>query len=628
MGCAASKLDETPAVALCRDRRAFLDEAIRHRFAFAEAHAAYLESLRAVGLSLDRFFDLDSNPAAARGLASPVLNLPPRGTGKKPPGSPPVETHHHLHSRFDSGSHLVFDDSDSDGDGFHPPDEPVRRFTNVRYMKNQTTPSALHNHRPASPETILVRQSSAYADNPNYNLQENGHGSYSSAMAVSSSSKAPPPPPSPPRSSAWDFLNPFGTFEDDYSGYKPGPDSSRAAREEEGIPDLEDENGEVVKEVHSGRSLVGGEKGGYFNEGQVANGEDFENVGFKSETDGQDELKVKDRVDFKGDLDVLKEIRVEFDRASECGSELAKFLEVGKLQYKWKRKVPFKMLNSLWNLMPKTKRSGDGDPTLLGVVHDVYLKSKNLSSTLHKLYLWETKLYIEVKAEEKMRVLHERKSRKMNRMDHNGAESHKIEAAKTLLRSLSRNIKMAIQVVDKISVKINTLRDEELWPQLNDLIQGLTKMWKSMLECHRKQCRAIGKAKQLDSTIAVGKNSSELEHNLVCWTLEFSHWVEAQKGFARSLNSWLTKCLLYVPEQITDGPRILVISHHWSKMLDRISEKEALDSMCGKIKRLKKEDGEIQKEMIIKSLSLQNVLEAMEAFSGSSLRVYEELLNG
>lgn len=71
-----------------------------------------------------------------------------------------------------------------------------------------------------------------------------------------------------------------------------------------------------------------------------------------------------------------------------------------------------------------------------------------------------------------MRVLHEQKSRKLKRLDEKGAETHKIDATRTLVRNLSTKIRIAIQVVDKISVKINNLRDEELWPQLNEFIEG------------------------------------------------------------------------------------------------------------------------------------------------------------
>lgn len=77
-----------------------------------------------------------------------------------------------------------------------------------------------------------------------------------------------------------------------------------------------------------------------------------------------------------------------------------------------------------------------------------------------------------LQVEEKLRVLHEKKCHKLKRLDEKGAEAQKIDATRTLVRSLSTKIRIAIQVVDKISVKVNKLRDEELWPQLNEFIQG------------------------------------------------------------------------------------------------------------------------------------------------------------
>lgn len=58
------------------------------------------------------------------------------------------------------------------------------------------------------------------------------------------------------------------------------------------------------------------------------------------------------------------------------------------------------------------------------------------------------------------------------RMDEKGTVAHKVDATRTLVRSLSTKIRITIQVVDKISVKINNLRDGELWPQLNEFIEG------------------------------------------------------------------------------------------------------------------------------------------------------------
>ncbi|KAL3813973.1 hypothetical protein ACJIZ3_015241 [Penstemon smallii] len=706
MGCATSKLDDLPAVALCRERCAFLDEAIRQRFVFAEAHVAYLHSLKSVGLSLDRFFNQDLN-GSIHDPHSPVLNLPVQRKGDpnppEPSGSPPEKIQHRLHSHSgsdsDSGSHLHFhsdddDDSEEDEEGsgsdslhHHHHDDvgpPVQHqyggyfpgyenfnlnlpgggggFMNVNYMKKQTTPSVVHTQRPMSTQTMHVGESSSYNPytppnyaynnnmnpNPNppytnysnfnvsgsnYNDYPNygaGGGGYMSVPAVASTSKAPPPPPSPPRSSAWDFLNPFESFEKYYPSYTPSRDS-RELREEEGIPDLEDEEDEVVKEVHGDQKFVDSGRSSYSKQGvseedaRVANNEaelqyrasrasvgtegdpvEYEvHVVDKKVVDTEERSKnqsnaagFKPRGGFKGDAEVVKEIQVQFDNASESGNELAKFLEVGKVPYKRKHghHVSSKILHlPVVSSQPSTSKSSDNAE--LDVDQDVELRSKKLSSTLHKLYLWEKKLYEEVKVEEKMRVLHEQKSRKLKRLDERGAEATKIDVTRTLVRSLSTKIRIAIQVVDKISVKINSLRDDELWPQLNEFIQGLARMWKSMLECHHNQCQAIVEAKRLDA-IAFSKHFSDahfeatrqLEHDLINWTLRFSYWVSAQKGYVRALNNWLMKCLLYVPEETPDGivpfspgrigaPPIFIVCNQWWQSLDIISEKEVVDSM-------------------------------------------------
>nr|GLL23566.1 uncharacterized protein LOC109161314 [Ipomoea trifida] len=807
MGCTTSKIDDLPAVALCRDRCAFLDEAIRQRYSLAEAHLAYLQSLRAIGVSLHHFFDqdLDAFPPA------PVISLPshPKGVGggdpqptaslphKAPaviPSPPRSSTGSHLHFISDSeaeedsasGSllhhshnatplhpyaHLNYDagaDHESLALGGPYPGAffggTTTGFTHMNFMRNQATPSVTYEQRPLSPDTVRVGDaSSSYYPYPYANPQIPSHTypthyGYSSLPTPTpgpgpssspSTSKQPPPPP--PSSSAWDFLNPFDNSDNFYHPYTPSRDS-REVREEEGIPDLEDEDfeQEVVKEVHGDQKFVDTERSGA-SEGSYSKAAAKDDEERPKDSDkehrtgpnvsvdndpveyevhvvdkkmvggqaGTSAARPKARGGFKGDSDVVREIQVQFDQASEAGTELAKLLEVGKLPYNRKHAtyqviVSSKMFrtimpsSSLESSQPSTSNATQiemANPAILDAEGDVsFLKSKNLSSTLQKLYLWEKKLYEEVKVEERMRVQHERKSKKLKRLDEKGAEAHKIDVTRNLVRSLSSKIRIAIQVVDKISVTINKLRDEELWPLINEFIQGLTRMWKSMLECHQNQCQAIVEAKRLDA-IALHKQFTDthldstlrLERELLNWTFRFSCWIGAQKGYVKALNSWLMKCLLYVPEETADGivpfspgrigaPPVFVVCNHWSQALERVSEKEVLDSMLAFaksvlelwerdkvemrqrmmsskdteriVKDLDREDQKIQKEMqaldkrlllvsgvendlslnrhvvyqsdTSKSSSLQgglqHIFEAMERFTANSLKVYEELL--
>ena len=122
-------------------------------------------------------------------------------------------------------------------------------------------------------------------------------------------------------------------------------------------------------------------------------------------------------------------------------------------------------------------------------------------------------------------------------------------------------------------------------------------MWNSMLDCHRNQCQAIREARGL-GPIGSGKKLSDdhlmvtmqLEHELLNWTSSFSSWIGAQKGYVRSLNNWLVKCLLYEPEETPDGivpfspgrmgaPPVFVICNQWAQAMERISGKEVVDAM-------------------------------------------------
>ena len=227
-------------------------------------------------------------------------------------------------------------------------------------------------------------------------------------------------------------------------------------------------------------------------------------------------------------------------------------------------------------------------------------------------------------------------------------------------------------------------------------------MWKSMRECHHSQCEAIREARILGSVASRKKSgdshllaTKQLEQELINWTFQFAGWVSAQKGYVRALNNWLLKCLLYEPEETSDGivpfspgrigaPQIFVICNQWSQALDRISEKEVVDTMHvftmsvlhiweqdklelhqqliqnkdleRKVRNIDRDDQKLQKQIqalerkivmtsgegkglsvseniIFQSdkssnlqASLQRIFEAMERFTNESSRAYEELL--
>lgn len=74
--------------------------------------------------------------------------------------------------------------------------------------------------------------------------------------------------------------------------------------------------------------------------------------------------------------------------------------------------------------------------------------------------------------EERLRAIYEKQCKRLKALDDRGAESTKIDATETSIRKLLTKINICIRSVEKISVRIHKLRDEELEPQLAALITG------------------------------------------------------------------------------------------------------------------------------------------------------------
>ncbi|KAL6646317.1 hypothetical protein ACP70R_017925 [Stipagrostis hirtigluma subsp. patula] len=430
-------------------------------------------------------------------------------------------------------------------------------------------------------------------------------------MAASAGERAAPlPPPSPPRVSGWDFLNPFESFESYYQEQPVAVPTHAASRsssdvlgeDDEDIPELEDEelgdvvrgadadeftfvNGKLAKEeerrssgseelnrkskssdASSTTTTVSEElhRKSKSSDASSTNGSSLLHVVEKSaleEHSGVAESPAVPKKIYSDDVEVVQEIKSQFNRASESAGDLCEVLEVGKMPYHQKNsglKVSSMMICGLPSM----------DEEFLQFEKEKAMERGDLSSTLQKLYMWEKKLLEEVKIEENIRVQYDKKRQELKNLDRKGAEAHKLEAVEICIRKLSTKISVAIQVVNTISARINKLRDEELWPQTCELIQGFTQIFSEA---------------QIDLV-------KQLELQLLDSTASFAAWINAQKSYVSTLNEWLKKGIEYVPEVTDDGvppfspgrlgaPPIFSICNNWAISLERISEKEVVDTM-------------------------------------------------
>ncbi|ONI34705.1 hypothetical protein PRUPE_1G494000 [Prunus persica] len=310
MGCGGSKVDNLPLVTFCRERKDFIKTASDTRYALAAAHLSYFHSLKHIGDALCKFVDEDLIISGAGGSSSPpgspVLTLPSdEGKPRRHPhkndkhSSSSTSISHsvsvdslkeediedsHLHLSSGSGSDS---DLESPSGHIHIEESPEQEVpssssygypptSHMYYMRRSGTPMQTMSYEEPG---RYPAQNGPYPDPyPGYSGYQpyGGGGFFGYPMGSPMTSEypynrrppspppsdPPPAPPSPPKTSTWDFLNVFDTFDNSgYLGYNPrarygygsttsSPDS-KEVREREGIPELEDETEqEVMKEVH------------------------------------------------------------------------------------------------------------------------------------------------------------------------------------------------------------------------------------------------------------------------------------------------------------------------------------------------------------------------------------------
>ncbi|KAK6150785.1 hypothetical protein DH2020_015717 [Rehmannia glutinosa] len=241
----------------------------------------------------------------------------------------------------------------------------------------------------------------------------------------------------------------------------------------------------------------------------------------------------------------------------------------------------------------------------------------NLPLTLEKLCIWENKLYEEVKVipmfwlllgldyqehsnsdaasvmnEEKLRENFDKVWRKMKKLDDKGAESSKVDASQLSLKRLTPRINVSISTVEGIARRTHKIRDEELQPQLCELIQRLHRMWKLMFEAHRQQVQAIIKVQANFEISCTTSDSSlratqKLEAEILKLGTAFSDWIKSHRAFAGLLKNWLAKFFLQepgeAPEENSSGsprslstPAVFAICNDWHNAVERVSETDVL----------------------------------------------------
>ncbi|XP_015579990.1 protein ALTERED PHOSPHATE STARVATION RESPONSE 1 isoform X1 [Ricinus communis] len=658
MGCSTSKLDDEEAVQLCKDRKRFIKQAVEQRTRFATGHLAYIQSLKRVSAALRDYVEGDE---PREFLLDSFITPPFTPVKKTSPGFISISPGSFSQPAIQLGANSTL---------------------KVNYLRSVGNQAVSVEERPQSPETVRLEAYSPayqYGYDGYYAMQSSPM--YSSFFSYSPNRRPNIPPPSP-QTSQWDgFWNPFSSL--DYYSYPTRSSLDqmvmdddirglRQVREEEGIPDLEDETEHEEtdnKKVNAAEEQAKVDASNVKEEVLVEDVDEDEEDETDSESEcgcecenGNSELQSQgsakidlSRVQSSGQVEVrsqemsvgdgeakaetpaftvyvnrrptsmsevIKDLEDQFIMACNSAKEVSSLLESSKAQYSSMSSelTAMKMLNPVALFRSASSRSSssrflvnssssrdEGYESNSDFSEESCILSGSHQSTLDRLYAWEKKLYEEVRQSgERIRIAYEKKCMQLRNQDVKGEDPSVVDKTRLAIRDLYTQLQVSIHSAEAVSKRIEALRDEELQPQLLDLVKGLARMWKVMAECHQSQRQTLDAAKLLlagtpskldakrHSSMSIAdpqrlaKSASNLETELRNWRACFEAWITSQRSYMHALTGWLLRCLRSDPDtsKLPFSPRrssgtfpIFGLCIQWSRFLDVIQEMPVLDGL-------------------------------------------------
>ncbi|VVB17194.1 unnamed protein product [Arabis nemorensis] len=307
-------------------------------------------------------------------------------------------------------------------------------------------------------------------------------------------------------------------------------------------------------------------------------------------------------------MKILDEIDDRFLKASECAQEVSKMLEATRLHYHsnfadnqgYVDHSARVMRVITWNKSLRGISNGEG-----GKDDQESEDHETHATVLDKLLAWEKKLYDEVKQGELMKIEYQKKVSLLNRHKKRGASAETVEKTKAAVSHLHTRYIVDMQSMDSTVSEVNRLRDDQLYPRLVSLVEGMAKMWTNMCIHHDTQLKIVGELKSLEISSSLKETTKQHHHQtrqfctvLEEWHVQFDRLVTHQKQYISSLNSWLKLNLIPIEsslrEKVSSPPRpqrppIQALLHSWHDRLEKLPDevaKSAISSFAAVIKTI------------------------------------------
>ncbi|KAJ4779420.1 hypothetical protein LUZ62_063677 [Rhynchospora pubera] len=621
MGCAQSRIENEEAVARCKERRQLMKSAVVSRNAFAAAHSAYAVSLKDTGAALSEFAQgesthpLPSSPSRSSTSGAAVVPPPPISVAAMASVRPPI-------------------------DNLPPPPPPLPEFSpSPAKMQRSISmpeipPNKLPHPKPPIPHSASIQEEVEEEEEEeeveemnDTHLDDRRRRNHHHLRRAEKPPLAPvtqqtKPPPSPPRiHEEWDYFFAMDARMSGASlggGEEIGPDRDEDELEEEDdkftrspppppTPPEEPRTPEPPPPPPQADPLPPlppkppGRKGGPTIHHQHAVSAPPLDVRrgkmVASENSGANLLQI------------LAELDEHFLKASESAQEVSKMLEANRMHYhsnfadnRGQIDHSARVMKIItWNRSFKGLHNGEDVKD--GLDND---ELETLATVLDKMLAWEKKLFDEVKAGELMKIEYQRKVALLNKQKKNGASIEALEKTKAAVSHLHTRYIVDMQSLDCTVSEIQHLRDNQLYPKLVALADGMSKMWGEMYKHHEGQLKSVLDLKSIDvanSPIETTEHhhgrTSQLCRIVEEWHSHFSDLVTHQKEYIQSLNSWLKLNLIPIEsslkEKVSSPPRpqqppIQALLYAWNENLGRLPDdlaKSAINSFLAVLSTIK-----------------------------------------
>ncbi|KAM6602150.1 hypothetical protein CsatA_021759 [Cannabis sativa] len=580
MGCGQSKIENEEAVARCKERKQYMKEAVIARNAFAAAHSSYAMYLKNTGAALSDYAEGEvQNPQLSQ-VQSNSTSAPVGVGGGSAGAAPFAET-------------------------LPPPPPPPANFSTSPLQRAATMPPEMQIPSPEikpklkpkpKPKTIVEEE------DEEENEIENEGGSLRRKRNSRSNREAPapavvqqPPPPSESHvngSTSTTSYQQQETYEYFFNVSMPRTLTSEMDHHEINFSkeDIErngyDNRPKIVEEEEVGSS------------GKVDPEEPMPEVVAVDEPPldtppppppdaadavvaaGKSMKKVKQVGSSSGDakrmsgkgvnlVKLFNDLDDHFLKASESAHEVSKMLEATRLHYhsnfadnRGHIDHSARVMRVItWNRSFRGQFNvEDGNDEFDTEENETH------ASILDKLLAWEKKLYDEVKAGEVMKFEYQRKVNSLNKLKKRASNPDAVEKAKAAVSHLHTRYIVDIQSMDSTVSEINRLRDEQLYPKLVQLVNGMTNMWDTMRDHHEAQLTISQALKYFDIS-QCPKETTEHHHSRTAqlhgvvhdWHVHFESLVNKQKDYIKALNFWLKLNLIptesSLKEKVSSPPR-------------------------------------------------------------------------